>query len=145
MGIIKNAPHTDITYKVIGAAMAVHNDLGPGHREEVYHHALALAMIREPFNLSFESEYQLPVYDVDGHLLYVYRPDFVIEDKVLLELKAHLTPLNKDEIAQVLDYFSATNFEVALLINFGRVRLEWQRLFPPKSIQARREMRTQSS
>ena len=145
MGIINNAPHSEITYKVIGAAMTVHNDLGPGHREEVYHNALALKMVQEPTNLSIESEYQLPVYDVDGHILYVYRPDFLIDDKVLVEIKAHQTPLNRDEIAQVLDYFSASNYEVALLINFGRVRLDWQRLFPPKSIQVHRKMITKSS
>ena len=143
MSLVKDAPHNEITYNVIGAAMAVHNELGPGHREEVYHNALALKMIQEPFSLAIESEYQLPVYNSDGNLLYVYRPDFSVENTVLVEIKAHHQPLNTDEVAQVLDYFAASDFQVALLINFGRPRLDWQRLFPPEYIQARRKSRMQ--
>ncbi len=141
MGLVKEAPHAEITFKVIGAAMAVHNELGPGHREEVYHNALALKMLQEPFSLSIESECQLPVYNSDGNLIYVYRPDFLVENAVLVEIKAHHPPLNTDEIAQVLDYFAASLFRVALLINFGRQRLDWQRLFPPTHIQARQKSR----
>ena len=124
--------------------MAVHNDLGPGHREEVYHNAMALKMINEPFSLAIEDEYQLPVYDQEGRLIYVYRPDYLVENAVLVEIKAHHQPLNSDEMAQVLDYFAASDFQVALLINFGRVRLDWQRLFPPEYIQARRKNKGQS-
>ena len=145
MSLVKDAPHTEITYKVIGAAMAVHNELGPGHREEVYHNELALKMIQEPFSLAFESECQLPVYNSDGNLIYVYRPDFSVENAVLVEIKAHHQPLNADEVAQVLDYFAASDFQVALLINFGRQRLDWQRLFPPEHIQARQKIRMQSN
>jgi hypothetical protein len=60
-----------------------------------------------------------------------------------VEIKAHHQPLNADEVAQVLDYFAASNFQVALLITFGRQRLDWQRLFPPKHIQARQKSRMQ--
>ena len=42
--LVKNAPHADITFRIIGAAMAVHNELGPGHREEVYHNAMLVKM-----------------------------------------------------------------------------------------------------
>jgi GxxExxY protein len=109
MGLVKDAPHTEITYKIIGAAMAVHNELGPGHREEVYHNALALKMIQDPFGIAFESEHELPVYNSDGNLVYVYRPDFLVENAVILEIKADHQPLNADEIAQVLDYFAERN------------------------------------
>jgi GxxExxY protein len=143
MSLVKDAPHTEITFKVIGAAMAVHNELGPGHREEVYHNALALKMLQEPFRLAFDSECQLPVYNPEGNLLYVYRPDFLVENAVIVEIKAHHQPLNTDEVAQVLDYFAASDFRVALLINFGRPRLDWQRLFPPEHIQARQKNRMQ--
>jgi GxxExxY protein len=143
MGLVEDAPYKDITYKIIGAAMAVHNDHGPGHREQFYQNALALKLREEPFSLSFEDEHQLPVYDQDGRLIYVYRPDFLVEDGVIVEIKAHHHPLNNDEKAQVLDYFAASDFNVALLINFGRPRLDWQRLFPPKHIQERRKRKTQ--
>ena len=143
MGLVENAPYQDITYRIIGAAMAVHNEHGPGHREEFYHNALALKLPEEPFCLAFEDEHQLPVYDHDGHLIYVYRADFLVGEAVIVELKAHHYPLNNDEKAQVLDYFAASDFNVALLINFGRPRLDWQRLFPPKHIQERRKRKIQ--
>lgn len=142
MSLVENAPYKDITYKVIGAAMAVHNEHGPGHREQFYQNALAIKFLDEPFGLSFDNECELPVFDEHERLVYVYRPDFVVENAVLVEIKAHHQPLNNDEIAQVLDYFAASDFNVALLINFGRPRLDWQRLFPPKHIQTQRKRRT---
>src|SRR3990172_2959873 len=136
---IEDAPHADIPRRIIGAAMAVHNDLGPGHREEVYHRAMAVKMPAPPFNLSFEDKSKLPVYDEQGTLVYTYEPDFVAEQAVIAEIKAQTHPLTDDDIAQVFDYFAASDHKVALLINFGRPRLEWKRLFPPKNIQARRQ------
>ena len=138
MPLIPNAPFQEITFKVIGAAMEVHNVLGPGHREMVYQRALAMKFLIEPYNLQFEEESELPVFDNDGKLVYVYRVDFRIEQAVLTEIKAHHQPLNQDEIAQVLNYFAASDCEVGLLVNFGRPRLEFKRLFPPKLIQERR-------
>ena len=94
--------------------------------------------MKEPFALAYSEEYELPVYNDDSQLIYVYRVDFLVEAAVMVEIKAHHDPLNRDEMAQVLDYFAASDYDVALLINFGRARLEWQRLFPPKRIQAQR-------
>lgn len=131
-------PYDDITRRIIGAAMSVHNEQGPGHREIVYQRALALKFPTPPYHLAFEEECRLPVYNSDNQLVYVYRVDFRVEKIVLTEIKAHHPPLNQDEIAQVFDYFAACDCPVALLFNFGRSRLEWQRLFPPKHIQARR-------
>jgi GxxExxY protein len=141
MPIVEDAPHKDITYKVIGAAMAVHNDLGMGHREDVYQQALALKMIADPYYLVFQVECNLPVYNEDHQLVFVYRADFCVEQKVLVEIKAHTQPINQDEIAQVFDYFAASDCPVALLINFGRLRLEYKRLFPPTHIQSRRQLK----
>ncbi len=134
--LVENAPHADITRRIIGAAMAVHNDLGPGHREEVYHRGMAARMPAPPCNLSFEDKPKLPVYDEQGILVYTYEPDFVAEQVVIAEIKAQTHPLTNDDIAQVFDYFAASQCAVALLINFGRPRLEWKRLFPPKHIQS---------
>ncbi len=137
--VISDAPHTAITFRIIGAAMAVHNDLGPGHREEVYHRAMMQKMPGPPFELSFEDEPALPVEDEAGNIIFVYRPDSRVEQQVLAEFKAQTHPLTNDDIAQVIDYFAACPAcEVALLINFGRPRLEWKRLFPPKHIRTQR-------
>jgi len=115
--------------------MAVHNDLGPGHREEVYQRAMIVKMPLSPFELSFEDEPALPVYDEQEVLIYTYKPDLVVEKAVITEIKAQTHLLTNDDTAQVFDYFAASEYKVALLINFGRPRLEWRRLFPPKHIE----------
>ncbi len=102
MGLVADAPNKEITYKIIGAAMAVHNEHGPGHREEFYERALAMMFSKDEFGLMYEAECRFPVYNSDGNLIYAYRPDFLIEEAVIVEIKAHSQPLNKDEIAQVL-------------------------------------------
>ena len=133
--LVQNAPHADITYRIIGAAMAVHNEHGPGHREEPYNRAMLHTMAGPPFELTLEHEPELPVEDDEQRVIFVYTPDFRVETRVLVELKAQTHPLTADDVAQVLDYFAACpECEVALLLNFGRLRLEWKRLFPPKHI-----------
>lgn len=136
MGLVEDAPHSDVTYRVVGLAMAVHNDLGLGHREIVYHRALE-AKLRE-VEVDFVSEPCISVEMDDGTVVGLYYPDFVVEDSVIVELKAHSHPLTNDDVAQVIDYFAGIDSEVALLINFGRRRLEWKRLFPPKKIREHR-------
>ena len=64
-----------------------------------------------------------------------------MEGKLLVEYKAHIHPITNDEIAQGIDYFAASECAVLLLFNFGRPRLEWKRLFPPKQISAHRRKR----
>ena len=128
-----------LTYKVIGLAMAVHNDLGPGHREATYHNAMTLRYGEA--GLAAESEPELPIFDEHGNQVNFYRPDHRVEGKLLIEYKAHSHPLTNDEIAQGIDYFAASASEVLLLFNFGRPRLEWKRLFPPKQISAHRRKR----
>jgi len=99
--LVENAPHPDITYRIVGAAMAVHNELGPGHREEVYHRALLVKMPLPPFDLNLEDEPKFPVYDAQGVLVYTYNPDFLVESAVITEIKAQTHPLTNDDVAQV--------------------------------------------
>jgi len=128
-----------LTYQVIGLAMAVHNDLGPGHRESTYHNAMHQRLMDA--GLVTEREPELPIVDENGNLVNFYRPDHRIEQVLLVEYKAHSFPLTNDEIAQCIDYFAASNCSVCLLFNFGRRRLEWKRLFPPKKILDHRRRR----
>ena len=129
----------DLTYQVIGLAMAVHNDLGPGHREETYHNAMTQRFVDA--GLAAEREPQLPILDENGNQVNFYVPDHRVEQTLLVEYKAHRHPLTNDEIAQCMDYFAASDCTVILLFNFGRPRLEWQRLFPPQHILAHRRKR----
>jgi GxxExxY protein len=132
-------PLGDLTYKVIGIAMAVHNDLGPGYRESTYHNAMAQRF--RDAGLAAEFEPELPIYDEHGNKVNFYRPDHQVEAKLLVEYKAHFYSLTNDEIAQCIDYFAASDCLVLLLFNFGRPRLEYKRLFPPKHITAHHRKR----
>jgi GxxExxY protein len=138
-GVIHGESWLPLTYQIIGQAMEVHNTLGPGHREAVYHEAMA-ARLRAA-DLFFEDERYIPIVQEDGQRLGGYSPDFVVAETVIVELKARSHTITKDDQAQVIGYFAALpQCAVALFINFGRYRLEFHRLLPPKSVQAfRRE------
>jgi len=130
-----NGPDEDVTYKIIGTAMAVHNDLGPGDREEVYQKAM---VARLP-DAGLVVEEQVPAeVALDGGSLLTYVLDLLIERQVIVELKAVSHPVTNDDIAQVIDYLAATGLPVALLLNFGRTRLEFRRIFPPAKIAVHR-------
>ena len=119
-----NYLHEDLTERIIGAAMEVHNTLHHGFLESVYEEAMAIEL-----NLKkIEFERQMPV-DVfyKGKVAKQFFCDFVIEGRVLVELKAIKT-LSDTEQAQVLNYLKATDLPLALLINFGSSSLEFKRI-----------------
>jgi len=95
-----------LTYKVVGLAMAVHNDLGPGHREATYHNAMTQRFAEA--ELAAESEPELPIFDEHGNQVNFYRPDHRVGGALLVEYKAHSHPLTNDDIAQCVDYFAAS-------------------------------------
>jgi GxxExxY protein len=113
------------TYAIIGAAMEVHRVLGCGFLEPVYQEALAKEFLLR--GIPFRREVELPI-TYKGDLLAVkYKPDFICYDAVIVELKA-LDKLGGKEKAQVINYLKATGYERGLLLNFGTVRLEYERL-----------------
>ena len=128
-----------LTYQIIGLAMAVHNDLGPGHREATYHNAMTQRFVDT--GLAAEREPELPIFDENGNMVNFYVPDHRVEGVLLVEYKAHHYPLTNDEIAQCIDYFAASDCSVLLLFNFGKPRLEWKRLFPPAQVLEHRRRR----
>ncbi len=133
--VIENAPWLKLTYKTIGLAMEVHNEVGPGHREVVYHNALAAKLRIAGFDC--EDEPTIHITLEDGTIVGGNRPDLVVEDSVIVELKARFHQLTRDAMAQIIGYFAALpQCPVALFINFGRPRLEYRRLLPPTSVQA---------
>jgi GxxExxY protein len=119
-------PHEDITYRINGAAMAVHRRLGPGHKEEVYQRALEAEF--EKVGLSFEAQKNLEVHD-EGRLVGYYIPDFIVEGKVIVEIKAFAT-LHQKYLGQAVTYLNHTGLAVGLLINFGERGLRPRRVFP---------------
>ncbi len=125
-------PQDDLTFKVIGMAMAVHTELGPGFSEEIYQRAMALGLHAE--GLRYEREYRIDL-KFRGTAIGGFELDFVVERAVVVELKAvaALAPVHKQ---QLIAYLAASGLPVGLLVNFGGARLETQRVFPSKAIQA---------
>ncbi|MEA3450862.1 MAG: GxxExxY protein [Bacteroidota bacterium] len=116
--------HSDITGKIIGCAMKVHNTLGNGFQEVIYQRALAIEF--EKAGLSFQREMEMPII-YDNQQIGTRRVDFFVEEKIMVELKA-LVQLEKVHLAQALNYLEAYRIEIGLLINFGATSLQFKRL-----------------
>ena len=118
--------YQDITEKIIGAAFEVHKFLGNGFQEVIYQRALAYEMYKS--NLEFAREIGQDIFYKDlEEPIGTRRADFVVEHKVLVELKA-LKEIEDVHLTQVLNYLRAYKLEVALLLNFGSKSLTFKRL-----------------
>lgn len=122
--------YSEITGPVIGAAMEIHKILGPGFLESVYEEAFAIEL--DLRNISYKRQYPIDIFYKEK-LAKHFVCDFIIEDVVLVELKA-LSQLGDIEKAQVLNYLKATKLPVGLLLNFGAQSLEYKRFVNTKSV-----------
>jgi GxxExxY protein len=129
MPLDPKVPHSEVTYAVIGAAMRVHSRLGPGLKEHHYQRDL-IAELRTAGRAVAE-EYFVELWDGEVWLGRLYL-DLLVEGAVITECKAFPHLLTDEEIAQVICYLAATGLRVGLLLNFGRKRLEYKRILPPK-------------
>lgn len=116
--------HRSLTEAVIGCAFEVINELGAGFLESVYEKALLVALRQK--GLSAEAQHPIRVL-FRGEPVGEFFADLLVEDKVLVELKA-VKALAPEHHAQVINYLNATGIEVGLLINFGNPSLEFRRL-----------------
>jgi len=107
--------HSDLTQIIIGAFFSVNNQLGYGFTEKVYENALKIELESE--GLLVEQQKPVNVY-YNGQMVGEYYADLVVNDMVILELKAVRELLPEHE-AQLLNYLKATEMEVGLLLNFG--------------------------
>lgn len=123
--------YSDITQKIIGCAMKVHNTLGNGFQEVIYQRALAIEMNKQ--GLAFVREMEMPIF-YENEEIGTRRVDFFVEGKIMVELKA-LTELEKVHLAQALNYLEAYKMEIGLLINFGNTKLEFKRLTLQKKLE----------
>jgi GxxExxY protein len=118
--------YKDITEKIIGASFEVHKFLGNGFQEVIYQRALAHEL--KQAGLLFAREVEQDIFYKDLiEPIGRRRADFIVDGKVLVELKA-MIQLEDVHIAQILNYLRAYKFEVGLLINFGSKSLTFKRL-----------------
>ncbi len=116
--------YKDLSYRIIGLAMEVHSKLGPGFLEKVNENALMLlfkkngikAKAQVPIKVTFEEE-------IVGN----YIADMVVDDKIILELKS-AESIAKAHKAQALNYLKATGMKLAIILNFGKEKLEYHRV-----------------
>ncbi len=120
--------YKDITGKIIGASIQVHNFLGNGFQEVIYQRALEIEL--PLFNLEYKREFVMPIF-YRGIRIGTRRVDFLIHDTISLEIKA-VIKLEDVHLAQAINYLEAYNLEVGLLINFGSKSLEFKRLINSK-------------
>lgn len=120
--------YADLTHKIIGCAMEVHNFLGNGFQEVIYQRCLAVELDIQ--DISFAREVEIPIF-YKGRHVGTRRVDFLIEGIISTELKAVIN-MDDAHLSQGLNYLEAFNMETGLLINFGSKRLQYKRLFNKK-------------
>jgi GxxExxY protein len=113
----------DITEKVIGCAMKVHRHFGLGFPEVIYKRSLLIELDNN--RLNYRSEVEKDIY-YEGCFIGKRRLDLIVEDKVLVELKA-ISELDKNSYNQIINYLNIFDLEVGLLLNFGTESLQFRR------------------
>ena len=122
---MENLYYKEEAYKIIGACMNVHRELGQGFLEAVYQEALALEFTEQ--QIPFAKESKIDIYYKENILEQYYVADFICYNNIIVELKA-VTNLEPTHTAQVLNYLKATDLGLGLLVNFGTSSLESKRL-----------------
>jgi len=120
-----NATRDPKTYAIIGAAMEVHRELGPGFLEAVYSEALEIEFRRR--SIPFQREVTLHLSYKGSELKTFYRADFVCYEDIVVELKA-LSALSGADEAQLINCLKACAVPLGLLLNFGASSLEYKRM-----------------
>ena len=118
--------YKDEVYAIIGAAMEVYNQLGPGFLEAIYQEALEIEFKER--NISFASQSEIFVNYKEHQLKKYYVADFLVYQEIIVEIKAQ-DRLTSNNEAQILNQLKATGKQLGLLINFGASSdLEWKRM-----------------
>ncbi|MBI4834910.1 MAG: GxxExxY protein [Planctomycetes bacterium] len=116
--------YEELTHKIIGAAMEVHRELGPGFIEKTYENALIIELKER--GIPAQTQKKITVH-YKNHLVGEHLIDILVDEKVILELKAVEEP-GKAHEAQLISYLKAANIKIGLLINFSKESLDWKRI-----------------
>ncbi len=116
--------HEKLSGEIIGAAMAVLNELGPGLDEKLYERALVIELRRRGNKVDQQKSF--PVYYA-GELIGTMVPDMIIDDIVIADPKV-VEAFSETHVRQMLGYLAITKLELALLLNFKHAKLQWKRI-----------------
>jgi GxxExxY protein len=120
----ENLLHKELAYRIIGVAMQVHNELGHGFMEKVYENAMMVLLRRE----GMKAFQQVPIIvKFLDEIVGEYFADIFVDDKVICELKS-VDGISNVHRAQALNYLKATGLELAIILKFGKEKLEFERL-----------------
>lgn len=122
---MNNLLYKEDTYKIIGICMEVHNQLGKGFSEVVYSDALEIEFIDN--NIKYSKEKKFNISNKGNILPHKYRADFIINDSIVLEIKA-IRCLTDSHVKQTLNYLAVSKLKIGLLINFGEDSLKYKRV-----------------
>ena len=116
--------YPELSYQIVGCAMAVHRELGYGFLEKVYENALMVALRQDHLPAAQQSHIDVMFR---GECVGAYIADIVVNDKVILELKSG-DGIAPEHIAQTLNYLKATGVKLGIILNFGKTGLEFKRV-----------------
>lgn len=117
--------YKDESYKIIGACMEVHKNLGPGFLESVYSEALEIEF--KNCRIPYSKEMKLSVFYEGKRMKKYFRADFICYDSIIIEIKSKPFIIDAD-VRQTMNNVKATNFKLGILINFGAASLFYKRV-----------------
>ena len=119
----ENILYKDLSYRIVGCFYDVYNELGPAHKEQVYHEALAILF--KELGIAFISKKRLPIH-FKGKRIGTYEPDFVVDEKIIIEIKSVLN-MPKAFENQLYYYLRGSNYKLGYLVNFGNEHIDIRR------------------
>jgi len=122
----KNFPHKNLSYKLIGCFFDIRKNYGPGQKEIIYSNLIKEWLNKN--NILFEKEKSIKIFSKDSSkMVGIYKPDFLIDDKILLEIKSSAFT-NKQDEKQLYFYLRNSKYEIGYLVNFSTPRLYIKRI-----------------
>jgi len=116
--------HKDLAYQIVGIAMQVHKELGHGFLEKVFENAMSVLFRKNGLPVQQQHPIAVTYY---GEIIGDYIADFLVDGKVIVELKS-VDSIRDVHRAQAINYLRATGIELAIILNFGKEKLEYERL-----------------
>lgn len=115
--------YKDLSYFLVGCFYKVFNTLGPGHKEDIYHKALEIEFDKQKIKFNSKQRFNI---EYEGKKVGVYEPDFVIEDKIIVEIKSTLH-MPKVFEQKLFHYLKGSNYQLGYIVNFGSDKIDIRR------------------